>query len=110
MIRPFLATAALSAAVGACTFEAPRAPVVHRISMLGSQYSPSKVDARVGDTLRFVNDDTETHAVFVPTRGFARDLGKQRPAETREILLLVAGRFTVECVPHADMNLVVQVR
>ena len=49
-------------------------------------------------------------AVFVPTRGFAVDLGNQRPSEAREIALWRAGRFEVECVPHGDMKLVVEVR
>jgi plastocyanin len=101
---------AAGAALGACTIGPPPAPVVHRVTMIGSFYSPATVNARVGDTLQFVNDDTETHAVFVPTRGFGLDLGNQRPSENREIVLAAAGRFTVECVPHADMNLVVNVR
>lgn len=109
MIRPVLFAVVVGAFLGACAL-APPPPTVHRVTMLGSAYSPSVVNARVGDTLLFVNDDTETHAVFVPTRGFGADLGNQRPSENREILLALAGRFTVECVPHADMNLVVNVR
>ena len=106
--------AALSAgfaiALGACTIGPPPEPVVHKVTMAGSYYSPATVNARVGDTIAFVNDDTETHAVFVPTRGFGADLGNQRPNESREMRLALAGRFEVECVPHGDMKLVVNVR
>lgn len=109
MIRPLLAGFAAGAVLYACA-AAPPPPRTHEIRMLGSTYSPARVDARVGDSLRFVNDDTEVHAVFVHTRGFATDLGNQRPAEIREIKLAAPGRFAVECVPHADMNLVVTVR
>lgn len=96
--------------VGACALAPPPAPVTHKVTMLGRFYSPATIDARVGDTIAFVNDDDETHAVFVPTRGFALDLGNQRPNENRELKLALAGRFEVECVPHGDMKLVVNVR
>lgn len=97
-------------ALGACALAPPPAPVTHKVTMLGRFYSPATIDARVGDTIAFVNDDDETHAVFVPTRGFALDLGNQRPNENRELKLALAGRFEVECVPHGDMKLVVNVR
>jgi len=110
MDRLYPAALGFALALGACAVAPPPAPVVHRVTMLGSVYSPARVDARVGDTLLFVNDDGESHTVFVPTRGFGVDLGPQRPAENREIRLALAGTFRVECVPHADMQLVVTVR
>lgn len=110
MNRTFAVAFGFAVALGACAVAPPPAPAVHRVTMLGSVYSPATVNARVGDTLLFVNDDGESHTVFVPTRGFGVDLGAQRPAENREIKLAVAGTFRVECVPHADMQLVVNVR
>lgn len=110
MSRSVAFAAGVAAALAACAGVPPPEPAVHQVSMLGSVYSPSRLSARVGDTIRFVNDDGETHAVFVPTRGFAADLGNQRPSETREIALWRAGRFEIECVPHGDMKLVVEVR
>jgi plastocyanin len=110
MARFVAFAAGFAAVLGACAGGPPPAPSVHEVTMLGSVYSPSRIAARVGDTIRFVNDDGETHAVFVPTRGFAVDLGNQRPSEAREIALWRAGRFEVECVPHGDMKLVVEVR
>jgi plastocyanin len=109
MFRPLLAGFAAGIALYACA-AAPPPPRIHEVRMLGSTYAPARIEARVGDSLRFVNDDDQTHAVFVPTRGFATDLGNQRAGETREIRLAAPGRFDVECVPHAQMKLAVTVR
>lgn len=109
MIRPLLAGFAAGIALYACA-TAPPPSKVHEVRMLGSNYSPARIEARVGDNLRFVNDDDETHAVFVPTRGFAANLGIQAPNQTRDHALTAPGRFEVECVPHPQMKLVVTVR
>lgn len=109
MIRPLLAGFAAGAALYACA-AAPPPPKVHEVRMLGSTYSPARIDARVGDTLRFVNDDDERHAVFIPTRGFAANLGNQDANQVRDYALSAPGRIEVECMPHPQMKLVVTVR
>lgn len=108
MIRPLLAGVAAGAVLYACALAPP--PRVHEVRMLGSTYSPARIDARVGDTLRFVNDDDEAHTVFVPTRGFAANLGNQPPNQARDYALSAPGRIEVECMPHPQMKLVVNVR
>lgn len=79
------------------------------ISMKDHSFAPDQVTARVGDTLVFTNDDNSDHVVFVANRGFAFDLGVQKPKEVRRYTVKQAGRFEVECVPHAAMKLVVEV-
>lgn len=80
------------------------------VTMAGSTYSPPTLTARVGDMIRFVNDDESDHQVFAPTAGHAFDLRKQPVGEAREIVMLRPGTFEVECVIHADMKLVVEVQ
>lgn len=80
------------------------------IRIANATYVPSTVTARVGDVLVFVNEDAMEHAVFVPTVGFSVDLGNQKQGETRRLALPKAGRFEIECVPHGDMLLSVEVR
>lgn len=79
------------------------------VTMKGETYQPSSLTAKVGDPVRFVNDDTETHNVFVPTAGHAFDLGKQEPGQTKAIRLGKPGRFEVECVIHGHMSMTVEV-
>src|SRR5688572_3804546 len=76
----------------------------HEIRMAGSHYRPALVEARVGDTLVFLNDDLEAHNVFVPTVALSTDLGKQDPAQPARLLLTRPGTFDVECVFHASMT------
>jgi len=79
------------------------------VTMKGETYQPPSLAAKVGDTIRFSNDDTETHNVFVPTADHAFDLGKQEPGQTKAIRLGKPGRFEVECVIHGHMSMIVEV-
>jgi plastocyanin len=83
----------------------PSAAADITVSMAGMSYSPRTLNARVGDVIKFKNDDTETHAVFVPTKGFGVNLGTQKANETAELVLSKAGTFDVECVLHEDMHM-----
>ncbi len=103
-MRLALFAAALALATTPAAFAAE-----HTVSMKGMRYSPAVLEAKVGDVVKFVNDDTENHDVFVPTRGFAVDLGAQRPNTTAELPLLRAGTFEVECAQHAPMSMTIKV-
>lgn len=81
----------------------------HVVTMAASVYHPATLTARVGDTIRFVNDDGTDHGVFVPTVDHAIDLGTQKPEEERELTLRKAGTFDVECTFHEHMILKVEV-
>jgi plastocyanin len=82
---------------------------VSEVTMAGAQFSPPAISARVGDVIRFVNDDASEHNVFVPTIGHAVDLGVQDAGTTTELALSRPGRFDVECVIHAGMLTSVEV-
>lgn len=110
LIAPIPA-AAVRASLTAAVVSVPLAVAAetYTVTMAGAAYAPMVVTAGVGDTIRFVNDDTTDHDVFVPTVGFALDLGGQSPGEVRELTLTQAGRFEVECVFHDHMLLTVEV-
>ena len=80
------------------------------VTMAGANYQPARISAAVGDTIRFVNDDAELHNVFVPTAGFATDLGKQEAGTEAVLALGKAGKFEVECVLHSHMLIEVEVK
>ncbi|WEX74020.1 cupredoxin domain-containing protein [Sinorhizobium numidicum] len=79
------------------------------IKMAGASYRPASIKAAVGDTIRFVNDDAAKHNVFVPTAGYALDLGAQEPGQEKVLSVHKVGRFEVECVIHPHMLTVVEV-
>ena len=107
MYRVAIAAVALSAVMPAAI---PASAAEHVVRMSGANYEPSEIDARVGDTIRCVNDDTVNHDVFVPTGGFGIDLGRQEPGDERTMTLGKAGSFEAECVFHGHMLLTVSVR
>lgn len=103
-----MAAAAIGAAA-AMGGSGAHAGETHVVAMLGSDYSPARLTVRVGDTIRFVNDDVIDHTVFVATIDHAVDLGGQKAEETRELTLHQPGLFEVECVFHDHMLLTVEV-
>jgi plastocyanin len=105
MIRTAVAAVGLATVIGPAAFGGEIT-----VTMSGMMYHPERVQAAVGDTLRFVNEDQTEHGVFVPTAGHALDLGAQEPGEERVLLLRNAGEFEVECVFHPEMHLDVEVR
>jgi plastocyanin len=89
----------LGAAIGSVS-----ANTAHKVSMAGSKYAPVEISARVGDTVRFDNDDFENHWVYVPTAGYQVSRAGQKPGETFDIVLRKPGSFTVLCGLHTQME------
>jgi plastocyanin len=105
MRRLVLLAIAMSAMAPGTLFAAE----IHTVTMAGMTYAPASLAARVGDTIRFVNDDGADHVVFVPTAGHAVDLGAQEPGTEKTLPLMKPGTFEVECVNHDHMLLTVEV-
>lgn len=86
------------------------AGTAHKVGMAGSKYAPAEVKVRVGDTIRFENDDFENHWVYVPTVGnYQVSRAGLKPGESFEIAARAPGRFTVLCGLHTSMETVVTV-
>src|SRR5688500_8273396 len=96
-------------ATAAMAHGSPSGAEVYTVTMAGMAYAPAHLTARVGDTIRFVNDDASDHVVFVPTAGHAIDLGAQEPGIEKTLDLMKPGSFEVECVIHDPMLLTVGV-
>ena len=79
------------------------------VTMAGGKFTPAIIKLKVGDAIRFVNDDAAAHNVFVPTKGFSVDLGNQAAGMTTVLPVAKAGKFEVECVIHQGMSMKVEV-
>jgi plastocyanin len=85
------------------------ASTAHKVSMSGSVYAPNAMQAKVGDTIRFDNDDFENHWVYVPTQGFQVSRAGLKPGEAFDVVLRKPGTFTVLCALHTQMETVITV-
>jgi plastocyanin len=103
------AAAAFGIAIGAMA-DSVSASTAHKVSMAGTAYAPKMVQAKVGDTIRFDNDDFENHWVYVPTVGnYQVSRAGLKPGETFDIVARAPGKFTVLCGLHTQMETVVTV-
>ena len=96
-------------ALAVCLAGGPALAAEHVVKMTGNDYEPKEIRAKVGDTLRFVNEDGIDHAVFVATKDHAVNLGMQKPKAETRLQLRQAGRFEIECMNHGHMRVVVTV-
>ncbi len=81
----------------------------HVISQMGKKFVPKIVEAKVGDTLKFQNDDRVGHTLYSDTPGFQFTIGKQKPGDEDVIDLDKAGEFKIRCAIHPRMKLTVVV-
>jgi plastocyanin len=73
------------------------------------KFSTPALNARVGDTLVFRNDDPFFHNIFSLSDVQAFDLGSYPQGEARKVVLKKEGLVEVECAIHPEMKMTVQV-
>ena len=81
----------------------------HVVVQTGKAFSTKSVQAKVGDTLTFRNDDAFVHNIFSLSDAQSFDLGTFAKGETRKVKMEKEGRIEVECAVHPDMKLMVDV-
>ncbi len=79
------------------------------ISQKKKRFTPKVLNVKVGDTLKFVNDDRFAHNLFSETKGFTFDVRKKMPGENHHLKLTKRGTFEVRCVIHPRMKMTVNV-
>lgn len=84
------------------------------IKQKGKKFNPGVINAKIGDTLVFKNDDADvTHNVYSMTADNAIESQMQKPGETLKVVLEPGkhkpGTIDVKCAVHPDMKLKVTV-
>lgn len=78
------------------------------VGQAGKTFNPGDLKVHVGDSVKFNNDDTVTHAVLV--RGPAEtNLGQIKPGDAKSVTFDQAGTYDVNCAIHPKMKLTVTV-
>lgn len=104
---PFGAAWALALSAVLVTTQAAAAELV--VSQKGKAFSVKKLKIKVGDSVKFVNEDPFSHNVFslAATKGF--DLGSYPQGGAKSVTFDKAGTVEVECAIHPDMTLTIEV-
>ena len=79
------------------------------VSQEKRSFDPKLLNAKLGDTVLFVNDDRYAHNLYSKTPGFEFSVRKQMPGDKDAIKLDKRGKFEVRCVIHPRMMMTVNV-
>lgn len=88
---------------------APALATDHQVTQSGKAFSAKTLQAKVGDTVSFRNDDAFVHNIFSLSDTQTFDLGTFAKGETRKVKLEKEGTVEVECAVHPEMKLTVEV-
>ncbi|WP_407175476.1 methylamine utilization protein [Bradyrhizobium sp. STM 3562] len=82
----------------------------HLISQKDREFRPGEMAIKLGETVRFSNDDGELlHHAYLSSDAFSFDSGDQQPGSNFDVVFPVVGDFTVLCGIHPKMKLIVHV-
>jgi plastocyanin len=103
-----------SGAIGACGLAAvmvmaPAAGAELVVTQKGKAFSTKKLKVKVGDSVKFVNDDPFSHNIFSLSAAKGFDLGSYPQGVAKSVTFDKAGTVEIECAIHPDMTLVIEV-
>jgi plastocyanin len=81
----------------------------HVVSQKNKAFSTKKLKIKVGDSIKFVNDDGFAHNVFSLSTAKSFDTGSFGSGQARSVSFDKPGKVEVECAVHPDMRLDVEV-
>lgn len=104
-----LAAIILAAQVALCAAAYPALAEEVSVGQAGKMFTPDTLQIKAGDSVKFNNDDTVTHAVLV--HGPAEsNLGQIKPGEAKSVTFDQPGTYEVKCAIHPKMKLTVTVQ
>lgn len=81
----------------------------HTVSQKGKAFAVAKLKIKLGDSVKFVNDDPFSHNVFSLSNTKSFDLGTYGQGGTKTVAFDKAGLVEIECAIHPDMRLALEV-
>lgn len=74
------------------------------------QFTQDSLDIKVGDTVKFTNNDAFFHNVFSLSDAEMFDLGSYPKGESRDVTFTTPGEVEVECAIHPEMKMIINVQ
>lgn len=81
----------------------------HVVTQKNKSFSTKKLKLKVGDSIKFLNEDSFAHNVFSLSAAKSFDTGSFSSGQARNVTFDKAGAVEVECAVHPDMRLDVEV-
>ena len=81
----------------------------HQVAQKNKAFSVKKMTVKVGDTVKFVNEDSFAHNVFSLSPAKSFDLGSFGNGGSKIVTFDKPGKVEVECAVHPDMLLAIEV-
>jgi plastocyanin len=81
----------------------------HVVVQKGKAFSAKKLSVKLGDSVKFLNEDPFSHNVFSLSDAKSFDLGSYGQGGAKSIAFDKPGTVEVECAVHPDMKLVIEV-
>ncbi len=80
------------------------------VGQQNKEFTVKTLDVKVGDTVKFTNNDPFFHNVFSLSDAAMFDLGSYPQGESKEVKFEQAGEVQVECAIHPNMQMTITVR
>jgi plastocyanin len=81
----------------------------HVVAQKNKSFSVKKLTVKVGDSIKFVNEDSFAHNVFSLSAVKSFDLGSFGNGGSKTVTFDKAGKVEVECAVHPDMRMDIEV-
>ncbi len=81
----------------------------HAVVQKDKAFSQTEIKVKVGDSIKFDNQDSVVHNVFSNTPGMEFDLRTQQPGQASVVPFTKEGSCEVRCAIHPKMKLQVTV-
>lgn len=104
---PWLAAA--TALLLALPFSGVTAAAELVVAQKGKAFTVKKLKIKVGDSVKFVNEDPFSHNVFSLSDSKNFDLGTYPQGGVKSVTFDKAGSVEVECAIHPDMKMIIEV-
>jgi plastocyanin len=79
------------------------------VAQKAKAFSVKKLSVKVGDSVKFVNEDPMVHNVFSLSDAKSFDLGAYGQGASKSVTFDKPGTVEVECAVHPDMKMTVEV-
>jgi plastocyanin len=82
----------------------------HVVSQKNKAFSVKKLTVKVGESVKFTNDDAFAHNVFSLSAAKSFDTGSFGAGQSKSVTFDKPGKVEVECAVHPDMRMDIEVR